>query len=383
MWRPRLIVLQPTPYCNISCTYCYLGSRNDRQLMSRVVVEAIRDKIFSQLAPNSPTIVWHAGEPTVAPISWYKSAYEVLVPAKPAGATFTIQSNGVSVSDGWIEFLRQTNTQIGLSIDRPQRFHDLRRRTRAGGPTWTHVVETLRRLRSAQLDPNVLTVLHPQSLQACKEFYQFYRDHEITKVSFSIDEAEGANTTSSFAEFDYRPHMVAFLVNMLQLAFADGYPLYIKEIERIAHSLASGVVAENEQVEAWQVIVVAANGNVTSFSPEFMETKSASHNNFCFGNILENRFDELSENAFFKMSAMKSVRACRFAVMAAAILASAGAALQSTRCSKTVRPPSGETSFCRLSTQAAADSCSSSWIDKHSRPHKQLKSPSRPYENQI
>src|SRR5262249_1720353 len=70
-WAPRLIILQPTPYCNISCSYCYLGSRDDRRLMPRKVVDAVRDKIFSRLAPDAaPTIVWHAGEPTTAPISW-------------------------------------------------------------------------------------------------------------------------------------------------------------------------------------------------------------------------------------------------------------------------------------------------------------------------
>ena len=51
-----------------------------------------------------------------------ESAYDILAPVKPSGAMFTIQSNGVSVSDDWIKFLRQTETQIGLSIDGPQRF---------------------------------------------------------------------------------------------------------------------------------------------------------------------------------------------------------------------------------------------------------------------
>ena len=35
-------------------SYCYLGNRNDRQMMSRAVLEAIRDKIFPRLAPICP-----------------------------------------------------------------------------------------------------------------------------------------------------------------------------------------------------------------------------------------------------------------------------------------------------------------------------------------
>ena len=73
VWRPRLIVLQPTPYCNINCAYCYLGHRDDRRLMAPAVIDAIRDRLFARMAPDaSPRIVWHAGEPTVAPIAWYE-----------------------------------------------------------------------------------------------------------------------------------------------------------------------------------------------------------------------------------------------------------------------------------------------------------------------
>jgi uncharacterized protein len=324
--------------------------------MSNTVIEAVRNKVFLRLAPDSrPTIVWHAGEPTVAPISWYEHAYELLTPVAPAGATFSIQSNGVSISDEWIDFLTRTDTQIGLSIDGPQRYHDARRKTRAGRPTWALVVRSLRRLQSAGISPNVISVLHPQALSAAKEYYQFYRDNDINQVSFSIDEAEGANTASSFDGFDYKPRMVGFLNELLNLAFADGYPLYIREIERIARGLAAGEVSENEQVEPWKVIVVAANGDVTTFSPEFMETKSALHNNFCFGNILEHQFEEIADNIFLKRTSdeiRQGTETCRIGCRYFAIC---GGGAPVNRMFENGTLISGETSFCRLSIQAPAD----------------------------
>ena len=112
MWRPRLIVLQPTPYCNINCDYCYLRNRDDRRLMAPAVVEAIKHKLFGRMAPDaSPRIVWHAGEPTVAPVAWYEAAYETLRPVTPSEAVFAIQTNGISLSPAWIEFLRCSDTK--------------------------------------------------------------------------------------------------------------------------------------------------------------------------------------------------------------------------------------------------------------------------------
>src|SRR5438067_643330 len=127
MWRPQLIVLQPTPFCNISCDYCYLRSRDDRTLMSTEVVAAVRDKVLRKASSDAvPTIIWHAGEPTVVPVRWYREAHSELQSAAPSGTRFSLQSNGVSLSPEWIPFLKDTRTQIGLSIDGPQRFHDLR-----------------------------------------------------------------------------------------------------------------------------------------------------------------------------------------------------------------------------------------------------------------
>src|SRR2546423_10823533 len=275
MLRPRLIVLQPTPYCNINCDYCYLHNRDDRTVMAPAVLDAIKSKILPRLAPDaSPAIVWHAGEPTVVPLSWYERAYRTLRPALPPAASFSLQSNGISISDEWVDFLGRSNTHVGLSVDGPQRFHDMRRKTRAGGPTWSLVIQNLRRLQSAGIYPNVISVLHPSALSFADEFYRFYREHHIEEVSFSIDEMEGANVASPFDGRDKEP-MVGFLNELLRLAFRDGYPLHIREVERIAHRLAEGGAIDNEQVEAWRVIVVAANGDVTTFSPEFMELRSA------------------------------------------------------------------------------------------------------------
>jgi uncharacterized protein len=354
MLQPRLIVLQPTPYCNINCDYCYLQNRNDRTVMAPAVLDAIKIKILPRLAPDSaPAIVWHAGEPTVVPLSWYERAYAALHPSLPVAATFTLQSNGIALSDAWIDFLKRSDTQIGLSIDGPQRFHDKRRKTRAGGPTWSLVMPNLRRLQAAGIYPNVISVLHPAALTAAEEFYRFYREHGIEQVSFSIDEAEGANAASSFEGCD-KQNVVEFLSEILHLAYRDGYPLRVREVERIAHRLAAGGAAENEQVEPWRVIVVAANGNVTSFSPEFMELRSAAHDNFCFGNILRDSFDDILENAAFIRvrdeiaRGLEACRSCRY-------FGICGGGAPANKMMENASLASRETLFCRLSTQAAAD----------------------------
>ena len=102
-------------------------------------------------------------------------------------------------------------------------------------------------------------------------------------------------------------------------------------------------------------LAVAANGDVTSFSPEFMEMKLPTYNNFCFGNILEDRFDDLIDNAVFKRTRdeiHRGVEICRGSCRYFG-LCGGGAPVNKMFENKSLE--TGETSFCRLSIQSAAD----------------------------
>jgi uncharacterized protein len=324
--------------------------------MATDVLDAMRDKLFSHIEPEaSPRIVWHGGEPTAVPLSWYVSAYEKLRPVAPAKAVFAIQTNGLAISETWIDFFRSSGTKVGISIDGPERFHDRRRRTRAGTSTWCLVLRNLRWCQSVGLEPTVISVLERESLLAADEFYEFYRDNEIKNVSFSIDEATGANLTSSFNNDNCKQAMAKFLLKILSRAFREGYPLYIREIERIARILVHGGELWNEQIEPWDIVSVAANGDVTTFSPEFMEVKSAAHNDFCFGNIVRDKYEELLRNAILERTAGEiraGVDLCRRTCRYFGIC---GGGSPSNKISENKSLQSSETSFCRLSVQAAAD----------------------------
>ena len=356
MVDPRLIILQPTPYCNINCSYCYLGHRDDKRLMSGEVVEALRDKIFRRLpAQSAPIVVWHAGEPTAAPIEWYEHAYSRLLDVAPAQTGFAMQSNGIAIDDRWIDLFRRTNTNVSLSIDGPQRFHDARRRTRNDKPTWKLATKALKGLQGAGFDPSVITVLHPDGLECPEDYYAFYRDHGITQISFSVDELEGANKVSSFAGRDFKPAITAFLLAMLEQAYRDNFPLHIREVERIAQKLAGVELSENEQVEPWAALVVAADGGVSTFSPELMEVSAPIYDNFVFGNILEGSLEGFAQTSAFlraNREIAQGVAACKKSCRYFAVC---GGGSPVNKLSEKGDMTVTETDFCRLTTQTSAD----------------------------
>ena len=66
----RLLVVQPTPYCNLDCDYCYLPDRGDRTQLSLELLEAAVQRVLdSPYFEGQFTLLWHAGEPLMAPIA--------------------------------------------------------------------------------------------------------------------------------------------------------------------------------------------------------------------------------------------------------------------------------------------------------------------------
>ena len=66
----RLLVVQPTPFCNLDCDYCYLPNRDDRSRLSLEILEAALERVLeSPYFDGDFTLLWHAGEPLTVPMS--------------------------------------------------------------------------------------------------------------------------------------------------------------------------------------------------------------------------------------------------------------------------------------------------------------------------
>src|SRR5262249_14152342 len=133
------VVVQPTPFCNIDCTYCYLPRRDVKTVMQQDTIAALFDKVFvSGWAAPQLTVIWHAGEPLVLPVAFYQAAFEAIEALRPpeVAVRHCFQTNGMLLTPAWCDFLKQHDVGIGVSIDGPRHLHDAHRMTRSGRGTF-------------------------------------------------------------------------------------------------------------------------------------------------------------------------------------------------------------------------------------------------------
>jgi uncharacterized protein len=192
----RLLVLQPTPFCNINCRYCYLSSRTSTARMSLETLDLVCRRVFaSPLIGPQLEVAWHAGEPLTVPLGWYERAFGVIADHKPAGLRLRhrFQTNGLLIDDKWTEFFLRTNARIGVSIDGPADLHDANRRTRGDRPTHERAMRAVRLLQDHGVGFYVITVLTDRTLDCAERLFDFYVENGIREVGFNIEEIEGVN----------------------------------------------------------------------------------------------------------------------------------------------------------------------------------------------
>src|SRR3954469_24820001 len=145
----ELLVLQPTPFCNINCSYCYLPDRQSTKQMTAATLEQAFAGVFSSGLVREPfTLLWHAGEPLVVPVAFYEAADELLDRYNHSGVPVTqsFQTNATLLSEDWCDFLLRRQIHLGVSVDGPAFLHDRRRRTRQGKGTLDRVLQGIRLL---------------------------------------------------------------------------------------------------------------------------------------------------------------------------------------------------------------------------------------------
>jgi uncharacterized protein len=355
----ELLVLQPTPFCNIVCTYCYLPARNDRRRMSAAVLDAaFREVLQSRFVRDELTVVWHAGEPLVLPPDWYEAAFAIAERHRPPALRLrhSFQSNGLLLDARWIEFLRRSGAEIGLSIDGPAHLHDRTRLARNGAGTHARAMRGLTLLREAGLPFHVISVLTNASLDEPDTLFDFYAANGICRVALNIEETEGANSGSSLAgpaqEVRFRAFLRCFFARMQR----EPGTIVLREWERaIAVIRARGTTPCGQETEPLRILSVGVAGDVGSFSPEFLGMDDRRYGDLTFGNVLTDDIETITSR-ILASSLARDIRAGIAACeRSCAWFRYCGGGSPSNKLYENGSVASTETMFCRLAQQVLLD----------------------------
>lgn len=357
----ELLILQPTPFCNINCSYCYLPDRQNTRRMSVTTLDQVYRWVFaSGLARQRFTLLWHAGEPLVLPVAFYEDALARLAVHNTASVPVdhSFQTNATLLTPEWCDFAARHNVHLGVSVDGPAFLHDRHRRTRQGQGTLHKTLAGMRLLRERGVRYYVITVLTDVALDYPDELYDFYRAEGVHHVGFNIEEVEGPHTSSSLQGEGKQERFRRFFDRFCRLVCAGDYPLEVRELDDCGRSLLQppfGPGSRNQENKPWAIVSVDCDGNFGTYSPELLGLTSEHYGAFALGNVATHTVADVTATAAYQRMEEdigRGVRACR---EACDYFPYCGGGAPANKYFENGTFDSTETMFCRLHRQVCVD----------------------------
>jgi uncharacterized protein len=352
--RLRLLVLQPTPFCNIDCSYCYLPDRTSRARMSLATLDLVCRRVFeSARLDRKLEVAWHGGEPLAVPLAWYEDALALMAERRPATLQLEhcFQTNGLLLDQDWARFFARTGAKVGLSIDGPADLHDAHRRTRRGRGTHDKAMRAVRVLQEEGLPFHVITVLTEPVLEHPDRLFDFYVANGIREVGFNIEEIEGVNTGSSLAGCGVETKFRQFIKRFFELVWAVPGQLKVRELESALALLLSDEPARDEQNMPFAIVSVGYDGTMSTFSPELLGMRHTRFDGFAFGHVATHRLADLEHAALYRTISGEIRRGVEACQRECRYFRWCGGGAPANKLFETGRFDATETMHCRLTRQ--------------------------------
>ncbi|MCE8471769.1 radical SAM protein, partial [Rhodovulum sulfidophilum] len=133
----RWIILKIHQRCNLNCSYCYVYNRGDDSWKSRPkqMGDAVIDRVCHLIVDHCATyaidefvIELHGGEPLLVGKSRLIEIMDrIRGTCAPLSIKFLLQTNGTLLDQEWCDIFAEYGVAVGVSVDGPAEFADLKR----------------------------------------------------------------------------------------------------------------------------------------------------------------------------------------------------------------------------------------------------------------
>jgi uncharacterized protein len=356
--RLRLLVLQPTPFCNIDCSYCYLPNRKSTATMSLETLDLACQRVFeSPFLDRQLEVAWHGGEPLAVSVAWYEKATALVARRCPAGLQLQhcFQTNGLLMNEDWARFFARIGARVGLSIDGPADFHDANRRTRRGQATHEGAMRAVRLLRDQGHAFHVITVLTERALDHPGRLFDFYVQNGIKEVGFNIEEIEGVHSGSSLAGGSVETRFREFIRGFFELVWNAPGLLRVREFESAIGVLLSKGPVRDQQNAPFAIVSVGWDGTISTFSPELLDAHHPRFEGFVFGHIATRRLSDIEHAPLYRAINSEIQRGVEACERSCDYFRWCGGGAPANKLFETGRFDATETMHCRLTRQMVLD----------------------------
>lgn len=195
------VIFKIVERCNLNCQYCYYYSGADLKtdlrppVISRDAVIAITEFLRRGCEDYSITnlsIIFHGGEPTLMKHALFDWICEYMVAnlSELSLLSFSIQTNGVHLTQDWINVLAKHSVSVGVSMDGSKKFNDIYRLDHKGNGSYDRIRNNIQKLNAANseggLQPIGLVCVLNDKFDYTEIYQHFTRELGVKYLNFLL-----------------------------------------------------------------------------------------------------------------------------------------------------------------------------------------------------
>lgn len=203
------ILIKPSSsLCNMKCKYCFYSDiANHREIpsygmMNECVMETLILKSLKLKDTTHITYAFQGGEPTLIGLKFYKKFVEYVTQNKTnQKIQYIIQTNGLLITEDWVQFFKKHQFLVGISLDGYKDLHNYYRIDNNGKHTFQKVMCTISLLKKYHVDFNILCVLTKGMAKHPEKVFHFILKNKLKYIQFipclpGLDENESEYSLS-------------------------------------------------------------------------------------------------------------------------------------------------------------------------------------------
>lgn len=211
-------VLNVTNECNLRCRYCFV--HHNPQRVTLEVARATCEYVLKD-AKEKPCLWFFGGEPMLE----FERIIKPIIKEYEGRISFGITTNGTLIDEDVIDFFKEHEVQILLSIDGVKEVQDFQRAKKNGDGSFDEVLKNIPYLLLHYPDVTFRATLTKFSIPYMNKTYDFARHMGFKHITFVINEDE------EYSQEDY--DNMCWQYNQIALKLLSGSPLELDDIDKI------------------------------------------------------------------------------------------------------------------------------------------------------
>ncbi|MYX95306.1 radical SAM protein [Streptomyces sp. SID486] len=188
-----LVLLQPTPLCNLDCRYCYLPSRGLARVMSYQVADAVAETVDAWSRHHPVTVLWHGGEPLTAGVSRLGGLLDRFPPGREHPVRHAVQTNATLIDEAWCRLFTERRIKVSVSVDGPG--PGSARLDRGGRDSTDRALRGIGLLKDHGIAFGAIAVVSDPSPRKAADLHRWFATLGCSVLGVNLVEPKGVNLT--------------------------------------------------------------------------------------------------------------------------------------------------------------------------------------------